>query len=300
MRCIKQAAIRLVPAIVLLSAASTAGRAQEPAEVRMSDTASQPENLTSTADGTLYFGSMASGTIYRAAPRAAQAEPWILADRIGLSRTLGVLADEASNTLWVCQNSTGGRDGAPVEGQTALRSFELTTGAPRATYDLPSNGGVCNDMTVAADGSVYVTESFANRVHLLRPGTAGLEIWIADSLLDAVDGIALLADGAVYVNTFSSGRLFRIPVHADGSAGPLTPIETSLPLIRPDGLRATGPMTLVQAEQGGRLAELTVSGNRAELRVIRDGLTRPSGVTIVGPTAFVLVEFARAVAVPYP
>ena len=42
---------------------------------------------------------------------------------------LGVLADDRSNTLWVCQNATGGRGGAPVAGQTALRSFDLTSGA---------------------------------------------------------------------------------------------------------------------------------------------------------------------------
>ena len=47
----------------------------------------------------------------------------------------------------------------------------------------------------------------------------------------------MMRDGALYVNTFNTGRLFRIPVNADGTAGALVPIETSLPLTRPDGLR---------------------------------------------------------------
>jgi hypothetical protein len=38
--------------------------------------------------------------------------------------------------------------------------------------------------------------------------------------------VALLADGAVYVNTFFSGEIFRIPVNPDGSAGALVKIET--------------------------------------------------------------------------
>ena len=80
-------------------------------------------------------------------------------------------------------------------------------------------------MAVAPDGTVYATESFANRVHRLRPGAAALDVWITDPQLGAVDGIALLADGAVYVNTFMSGKLFRIPVDPDGSAGSLTPYE---------------------------------------------------------------------------
>ena len=85
----------------------------------------------------MYFGSTAKGTIYRAAPGAAQAEPWIQASAAGLTNVLGVLADDKTNTLWVCQNNTGGRGGAPVVGQTALRSFDLKSGAAKGTYPVP-------------------------------------------------------------------------------------------------------------------------------------------------------------------
>ena len=117
------------------------------------------------------------------APRRApsQAEPWIQASTAGLTNVLGVLADDKTNTLWVCQNNTGGRGGAPVVGQTALRSFDLKSGAAKGTYPIPSNGGVCNDMAVAADGTVYATESFGNRVHRLRPGATELDVWVDGS-----------------------------------------------------------------------------------------------------------------------
>ena len=147
---------------------------------------------------------------------------------------------------------------------------------------------------------MYATESFANRIHRLRPGAKELDVWVAASeQLAGVDGVAILADGAVYVNTFFTGRLFRIPVNADGSAGALVPIETSMPLNRPDGLRTAGPQTLIQAEGGGRLAELTINGNRADVRVFSDTARGATGVTLVGDTALVLVERSRAVIVPY-
>jgi sugar lactone lactonase YvrE len=286
--------------VVTLASLSPLARAQGRTEVTINDTGVMPENLTSSEDGTVYFGSTAKGTIYRAAPGASQAEPWIQASTTGLTNVFGVLADDKTSTLWVCQNSTGGRGGAPVAGQTALRSFDLKSGAAKGTYPFPTNGGVCNDIAVASNGTVYVTESFGNRIHRLRPGATAVDMWITDpQQLAGVDGVAILADGAVYVNTFFNGQLFRIPVNADGSAGALVPIETSMPLNRPDGLRTVGPQTLIQAEGQGRLAELTINGNRAEVRILSDAARAATGVTIVGDTALVLVERSKAVVVPY-
>jgi streptogramin lyase len=294
-----QTARRFLFALVALASASPLVRAQARTEVTINDTGVQAENLTSSQDGAVYFGSTAKGTIYRAAPGASEAEPWIQASTAGLTNVLGVLADDKTSTLWVCQNSTGGRGGAPAAGQTALRSFDLKSGAAKGTYPFPTNGGVCNDMAIAADGTVYATESFGNRIHRLRPGATALDAWVTDPRLAAVDGIAILADGAVYVNTFFSGEIFRVPVSTDGSAGTIAKIETSMPLSRPDGLRTVGPRTLIQAEGQGRFTELTIDGNRANVRVVKDGLTAATGVTVVGNTVLVLVERARAVVVPY-
>ena len=70
-------------------------------------------------------------------------------------------------------------------------------------------------------------------------------------LLDTADGIALLADGAVYVNSVGQGTLLRIPVKADGSAGTIAKLETSQPLTRPDGMRSVGGKTMLLVEGAG-------------------------------------------------
>ena len=288
--------------LVAMIAAATMGSsaaAQSRAEVTINDTGVSPENLTSSSDGTVYFGSMTKGTIYRAAPGAAQAEPWILASATGLTNVLGVLADERSNTLWVCQNAMRGQGGAAGAGTTALRSFDLKTAAPKGTYPFPPNSHICNDIAVSADGSAYVSESYGGKVHRLKPGATALEVWASDSAINVIDGLAFLADGSLYVNNIGTSKLYRIPVKADGSAGALVPIETSAPLGRPDGLRTAGPNTLIQAEQEGRVTELTISGSRAEVRVLKDGIARPAGVTLVGDSLLALVEFTKAVVVPY-
>ena len=113
----------LVVAMIAFTPCASVLRAQNRTEVTINDTGVMPENLTSSQDGTVYFGSTAKGTIYRAAPGAAQAEPWILASATGLTNVLGVLADDKTNTLWVCRWSRwcacGRADCAPV-----LRSEE--------------------------------------------------------------------------------------------------------------------------------------------------------------------------------
>ena len=65
----------------------------------------------------------ARSTVPRRAPH--KPNPGSRPSTAGLTNVLGVLADDKTNTLWVCQNNTGGRGGAPVVGQTALALLRL-------------------------------------------------------------------------------------------------------------------------------------------------------------------------------
>jgi hypothetical protein len=81
-------------------------------------------------------------------------------------------------------------------------------------------------------------------------------------------------------------------------AGTIAKIETSMPNL-PGRAANLGPKTLIQAEGQGRVTELTIDDNKADVRVVKDGLTGATGVTVVGDTALPLVERAKAVVVPY-
>lgn len=268
---------------------------QARSEITINDTGVAPENLTSSKDGTVFFGSTTKGTIYRTLPNGAQAEPWIKGDAAGMKNSCGLLADDQSNTLWVCSNRPfGGNAGSNSE--IALRAFDLKTGAPKGTYPI-EGGGIGNDIAVATDGTVYVTETMGGRVFRLKPKAAALEEWIKDPQQRGLDGIAILEDGALYINNYFNGKLLKVGVKADGSPEAVVEIPTSMPFRQPDGLRASGAKTMLQVEGSGRLTEITIDGDKAEVRVIKEGLTRAVGVTQVGETAFVLIERLKAVAV---
>jgi len=280
----KQGVLRV--GLLCLGLAVTLQAADRP-EITFADGRIFPESLTSTRDGAVYFGSVGLDSVYRAAPDSSVARTWIQPKANGLQQVLGVLADEPAGTLWVCASATGGRGGAPAVGETALKAFALKDASFKASYVFPGNG-LCNDIAVAKDGTVYATDTIQARVLRLKKGATALDVWAADpALLNTADGIALLDDGAVYVNSVGQGFLARIPVQADGSAGPIAKLETSQALSRPDGMRSVGPHTMLLVEGAGRLDEVTIAGSKAEIRVLKDGLTGPTAVTLVGDMAYV-------------
>jgi sugar lactone lactonase YvrE len=262
-------------------------QAADRAEITFADGRIFPESVTSTKNGDLYFGSLGQDSVYRAASKESQATTWIKPKSNGLMTVLGVLADEKAGVLWVCASATGGRGGAPSVGETALKAFNLKDASFKASYAFPGNG-LCNDIAVANDGTVYAADTIQARVLRLKKGGAALDVWAADPmLLGGADGLALLADGNLYVNSVQQGTLLRIDVNKEGSAGKITKLETSRPLMQPDGMRSVGSKTMLLVEGAGRLDEVTINGDKAEIKVLKDGLTGPTAVTLTGGTAYV-------------
>ena len=251
-----------------------------------------PESLTSTKDGTLYVGSFNLGGVVKAAP-GGKAEQFIKPGTAGSRSVLGVLADEKSGLLYVCSNDiTGFGVRGPGDTKGAwLKIFDLASGAPKGSFPLADPKSLCNDIAVGGDGTAYVTDSFTPNVYSLKPGGTALEVWATDPLLapakDGVglDGIAVGADGNVYVTTYIPAALFKIAVK-DGKAGAVTALKTSRPLDHADAMRAFGDSFLV-IEGAGRLDKVTIKGDEAQIETVKDGFSEPVSVTQVGNTAWV-------------
>ena len=182
-------------------------------------------------------------------------------------------------------------------GQTALRSFDLKSGGAKGTYPFPTNGGVCNSMAVASRHRVRHRVVRQPRpqatARLSRPRRMDHR-----SAARCHRRYHAASDGAVYVNTFMRGQLFRIPVNPDGSAGTMVRIDVHA--AESAGWVANGGSSDADPGGGPGTRDRTDNqGNHAEVRVLQEGLTAASGVTVVGSAAFVLVERAKAVAVSY-
>lgn len=247
-----------------------------------------PENVTTLGDGTVIIGAMLQPYIYRARPGQATAERWINLSSVG-SASWGLVADNSRNTLWVCTTAftlPAKITPAIKERHTTLRAFDTVTGAAKGAYPLLGQTNSCNDMTVAANGTVYATDIANGEIQRLRPGAAALEVWLKVPELANVDGIAFIGT-TLYANNVATNKLFRIPVNADGSAGTPVEIQTSIPLAGPDGMRAQNGKLYIAENRANRVTELTFSGDTATVRILKDGYINATGVQPHGDVIWV-------------
>ena len=289
-------------AVLVIGISISTGFAQAAfgAEVLIADAKSQPESLTVAPGGVLIVGSASSPYVYRVRPGSSTAEKFIDASAEGPGTFFfGVLADAASNTLWTCQ-LTPVPNTTPPARHTALRSFDLTTGAPKVRWNLPGDSNVCNDFAIGPDKALYITDTIPGRIFRLPAGATSAELYLEHPTLRGVDGITFL-DGVLYVNNVIFNKLYRIPVSADGKPGAPIDIWMDQPVKGPDGMRAANGKLFLAENASGKISALTVNGDKATVTVIKDGLKTPTGVEPAGNVIWIAERGAgMAVSIPMP
>jgi sugar lactone lactonase YvrE len=277
---------RRLPATAIFALAPALLVAQTTTEITLPGTRVFPESITSTNDGTLIIGSLGHGNVLRIAPGKTMAEEWIKPGTNGLNSVLGVYADEKSNLLWVCSNKFGKTGEA-----TSVKTFDLKSGAPKNTYALPGDDPLCNDITVAADGTAYVTDTNLASVLMLKPGANSLEIAAKDPLLAGADGVAFGDKSTLYVNSVTVNKLVRLEIGLDGKAKNLTELKLPRPLERPDGMRTIGKQRLLMAENSGKMSVVTFEGPEMQtvvLQTLKEGLEATPAVTATQGMAWIV------------
>src|SRR5579872_979306 len=228
-----------------------------------------PESITSTTDGTLYVGRLGDGGIVRVKPRIGESTIFVQPGASGSRSISGVFADEASNTLWACSNDLTAL-GAPAGGsdtESTLKAFDLKTGNGRRSVSLPGSHAFCNDITLDAKGSVYVTDSANPTILKLSAGATTFDVFAQDSAFSppqsggaGLDGIALGNDGNLYVTTYTAGKLVRVEVKG-GMAGRITVLSSNHQLKFPDALRTLGNNSFLLVEGSGTLDRVAIHGD---------------------------------------
>jgi len=270
-------------ALLLVAALASAGA---PRDIAVDDTRVFPESLGASRDGTLYIGSW-KGIVYRARPGEALATAWIKpSSGNGLLTILGVLPDDRAGWVWVCSVPAPARD-PPAPGISALMAFDMKTGEQKLNLPFPAPASVCNDITLAKDGTAYISDTPNGRIFRVRPQTQSLELFLEDPQLKGIDGIVFSGDGTLYANSVTTNRLWRIAIDRTGHAGAITQLTPSEPLKGADGFRLIHGNAFLLAENAAdRLDEVHISGDRATITVIKEGLDTPTSAIALGRTIY--------------
>jgi sugar lactone lactonase YvrE len=273
---------RTLRAFALLAVAAAPCAAQKVTEITLPGTRVFPESITSTPDGTLIVGSLGHGDVLRIAPGKTDAVEWIKAGTNGLNSVLGVFADEKNKLLWVCSNKLG-----PTGDPTAVKTFDLKTGAAKDSYPLPGDRTLCNDIAVAPDGTAYITDTFGGAVDMLKPGAKALDVAAKDPLLAGADGLAFTDKTTLYVNSVTANKILRVTLGADGKSTGLTDLKLPRALDRPDGMRALGNGRLLLAENSGKMSLVSFDGDSVMLTTLKEVSASTPAVTATKGMAWV-------------
>jgi hypothetical protein len=293
----KFSARRFAVCVTLLASLVQAAPA---AEILIVNAKSQPESLTLAPGGILLVGSASTPFIYKVRPGSTNAEKFVDASSEGAGTFFfGMLADASTNTLWTCQ-LTPVPGITPMKRHTALRGFDLASGAEKLRWNLPDDNSTCNDLSIGPDKALYITDTANGKIYKLSAGASTAELYLEHRTLMGVDGITFL-DGTLYVNNVIFNKLYRIPVDAAGKPGQPVDIWMDQPVKGPDGMRAFNGKLLVAENGSGQIAVVTVNGDKASVTVIKEGLKTPTAVEPAGDIIWVAERgTGNAVSIPMP
>jgi hypothetical protein len=142
------------------------------------------------------------------------------ASRDGLRQLLGLKVDAERRLLWV----VSGRypdlaytdENRPADAGTGgVRAYHLDTGALVTAVEVDNRPALVhgfNDMALADDGTVYLTDSNTSSVYRLAPGGKTLDLVLRDPGMSFPNGIVMSADGRSFYVAHSEGISLVDPV----------------------------------------------------------------------------------------
>ena len=135
----------------------------------------------------------------------------------GLDTVLGLAVDARRRRVYAV-STNGFEDSARTSRRNAVLVYDLGRGRRVARHDVPEALQL-NDLAIAADGTLYVSDSEAGSLFRMRPGEHRFALFGTAGAARGANGVAVAPDGTVYVTLSTGigrveaadGRLVRLP-----------------------------------------------------------------------------------------
>ncbi|NJL64340.1 MAG: gluconolaconase [Methylacidiphilales bacterium] len=267
--------------------------AEQPNSIPLPTEFQYPNGITRSRNGILYVGSITSGLILRISPNGRITTFFPGNRDIFAANSLRL--DEKRNILWGASSDflgTRNSRGEIIRRPHRIFAINIRSGKVLRVILMPDNG-FGNDIAIAPDGGVYVTDSNQPRIHYLASGRDILQTWVTDERFRAkgigLAGITRRADGVSVVGNYTNGELFKVtPQTAGKPKVELIPLERKLD--NPDGIQFAPDGTLIFVEGAvetgnGRLLRIDISAKGSQpqaIQVLAENLVSPVNLTIAG------------------
>lgn len=157
-----------------------------------------------------------------------KASPFLTTDA-GTGAIFGMAVDRKRGVLWAAEAWGEDLPGGTGASRTGLLKVSLADGRVLARVALPDDGGKhqFGDVVLAADGTVYATDSVGGGVWRLKSGGAVLERLVAPGAMASPQGMAICPGGKVMLVADYSTGLHRVDL-STGESGPLEGLMAGL------------------------------------------------------------------------
>lgn len=152
-----------------------------------------PEGLAfDPATQTIYVSSTWKRKII-AMDKNGKLSDFITESQFDIKSVVGMEVDRKRNCLWAISSEANEvlplKDPGEFQWRSSVYQFSLPDGKLIKRYNLDKDSVFLNDLCVAPDGTVYITETRQKAIYRLRPGADTLELFLEPKPFNFINGI---------------------------------------------------------------------------------------------------------------
>ena len=229
------------------------------AETQIPTAASQPEGITTGANGNLWFTEQATNKIGEITPSGTFTEFLI---PTAASQPTGITTD-ASGDVWFTEEATD-------------KIGELTTSGTFHEFTIPTSASDPSAITLGPDGNLWFTEEAGNKIGQITPSGTITEYTIPTAASEP-SAITMVTGGNLWFTEGAGDKIGEIT-----TTGTITEFNIPTAASDPAGITASSNGNLWFTESAGnKIGQITPTGTITEFN-IRTANSQPGGIT-TGP-----------------